>query len=96
LVCDGEQGYVVPVGDVRGLAGRLLTLANDQELVARLGRAARDRAALEPDPMRLVESTFAIYEKEGWRGETANGRVSDKTPRRMNDARDQSGRWSRT
>jgi glycosyltransferase involved in cell wall biosynthesis len=68
LVRDGVEGYVVSVGDVRGLADRLLRLANDSELVARFGRAARDRAALEPDPVRLMESTFAVYRKAGWLG----------------------------
>jgi len=38
-------GYLVPHGDWRALADRILALAADPELVARLGRAARSFAA---------------------------------------------------
>lgn len=37
----GQTGYLVPHGDVNALAERMLALAADPELVARLGRAAR-------------------------------------------------------
>jgi len=37
----GETGFLVPHGDWRGLAERMLTLAADAALVARLGRGAR-------------------------------------------------------
>jgi glycosyltransferase involved in cell wall biosynthesis len=37
----GETGFLVPHGDVRALADRMLGLAADAALVARLGRAAR-------------------------------------------------------
>jgi glycosyltransferase involved in cell wall biosynthesis len=40
-VRDGITGHVVPHGDWRGLADRLLALAADPALVERLGRAAR-------------------------------------------------------
>jgi len=37
----GETGFLVPHGDVAALAARMLELARDPALVARLGRAAR-------------------------------------------------------
>ncbi|HEY3279788.1 MAG TPA: glycosyltransferase family 4 protein [Gemmatimonadales bacterium] len=37
----GQTGYLVPHGDWRALADRMVALAADPELVARLGRAAR-------------------------------------------------------
>src|SRR5439155_1168958 len=37
----GETGFLVPHGDTRALADRMLALAVDPTLVARLGRAAR-------------------------------------------------------
>ena len=40
-VRDGETGFLVPHGDVPGLARRMLACANDRSLVDRLGRAAR-------------------------------------------------------
>ena len=40
IVDDGEQGYLVPVGDVDRFADRLRLLAGDPDLRARLGKAA--------------------------------------------------------
>ncbi len=40
----GVTGYLVPHGDWRGLADRMVALASDAELVERLGRAARQFA----------------------------------------------------
>ena len=37
----GETGFLVPHGDVDALAARMLELADDPALVARLGAAAR-------------------------------------------------------
>jgi glycosyltransferase involved in cell wall biosynthesis len=37
----GETGFLVPHGDARGLAERMLALATDRDLVERLGRSAR-------------------------------------------------------
>jgi glycosyltransferase involved in cell wall biosynthesis len=45
LVRDGETGYVVDVGDIEALAGRLETLARDRDLKHALGTAARARVA---------------------------------------------------
>ncbi|ANS26720.1 glycosyltransferase [Rhodococcus opacus] len=43
LVTNGEQGYLVPVGDVDALARCLVALAHDPELRARLGEQGRAR-----------------------------------------------------
>ena len=40
LVRDGENGFVLPVGDAAGFAARLEALAGDREALAGLGRAA--------------------------------------------------------
>jgi glycosyltransferase involved in cell wall biosynthesis len=56
-VRDGETGFLVSHGDVQALARRMLALAADPELVARLGRSARafaiglswDRSAQETE-----------------------------------------------
>ena len=45
LVRDGRNGLVVPAGDAVALADRLRTLAENPELRARLGEAAREDAA---------------------------------------------------
>ena len=45
LVRDGENGYVVPTGDVATLAGRLETLVGDSELRRRMGRRSSEMIA---------------------------------------------------
>lgn len=44
LVEDGEQGFVVAVGDVDGMADCLRRLANDESLRAQMGKSGRTRA----------------------------------------------------
>lgn len=58
IVDDGEQGYLVPVGDVGRLADRLRLLAGDPGLRARLGKAGRARAEREFS----IEQTARAYE----------------------------------
>jgi glycosyltransferase involved in cell wall biosynthesis len=48
LARNGQEGLVVPPGDVPALAAALGRLAGDDELRARLGRAAAQRAATFP------------------------------------------------
>ena len=52
MITDGDQGFIVPVGDSAALAARLTTLAEDPELRRRQGDAARDR----------VEKRYSIVE----------------------------------
>jgi glycosyltransferase involved in cell wall biosynthesis len=49
LISDGENGVLVDVGDVEGLARSLVALINDREHAVRLGDAAR------ADALRLAE-----------------------------------------
>jgi glycosyltransferase involved in cell wall biosynthesis len=63
VVVDGESGLLVPVGDEAGLAAALLRLAKDPELRARLGAAARERAATVFGMDRLVAEFAAMYEE---------------------------------
>jgi len=45
LVSDGQNGYVVPVGDVRLLAERLHRLVTHPDLLCEMGQASRERIA---------------------------------------------------
>jgi glycosyltransferase involved in cell wall biosynthesis len=58
---DGVHGAVVPPGDPAALADGIVALLRDDGLRARLGRAARSRAA-EFDVRLAVERTEAIYD----------------------------------
>lgn len=53
LVRDDESGIVVPVDDVEALAGAIVRLVSDRALRARLGDAARARAA-EFEPSKTI------------------------------------------
>lgn len=63
VVREGESGYLAPVGDVAALAGRLVELARDPELRARLGAAGaadvRGRFAIP----RMADELEAVYER---------------------------------
>jgi glycosyltransferase involved in cell wall biosynthesis len=43
MIIDGEQGFIVPVGDSSAMAERLLALADDSKLRERIGVSARSR-----------------------------------------------------
>ncbi|MPZ64395.1 MAG: glycosyltransferase [Pseudonocardiaceae bacterium] len=58
MVTDGEEGFIVPVGDAAALADRIATLAADRQLRARLG--ARGRCRAERD--YRIERTAAGFE----------------------------------
>ena len=56
-VTDGENGLVVPAGDVAALAGAMTRLAGDAELRHTMGQASRTRAAEHG-----LEKTLAVWE----------------------------------
>ena len=55
IVADGIEGFLVPVGDVTGLADRLIRVLNDAALADRLGQAARGRA-MRHDVQRIAQT----------------------------------------
>ena len=61
-VADGEHGLVVPPGDPEALSGGIVALLRDAGLRARLGRAARLRAA-DFDIRAAVRRTEEVYEE---------------------------------
>ena len=59
-VVEGRTGFLVPVGDARALAGRVLALLAGEELWVRMGRqAAGDVARFGLE--RMVGEYLAVY-----------------------------------
>jgi glycosyltransferase involved in cell wall biosynthesis len=48
IISDGENGYLIPPDDAKLLAKRLLTLADDRELLARMSLNALKRYRQQP------------------------------------------------
>jgi glycosyltransferase involved in cell wall biosynthesis len=61
VVSDGEDGFLVPVGDVEQLASSLERLARDNELRTRFGDTGRARVLDRYDVGRLVDDTDRLY-----------------------------------
>ncbi len=61
VVDEGEDGFLVEVGDVEGLADRLERLARDPELRRRMGAAGRERVIPRYRVERLVGDIDALY-----------------------------------
>jgi glycosyltransferase involved in cell wall biosynthesis len=63
VIPDGKCGFIVPLGDERILADRILTLIHDPELRQRMGRAAREWVMQEFSPQSLAEKTADVYDE---------------------------------
>jgi glycosyltransferase involved in cell wall biosynthesis len=77
VVEPGRSGFLVPIGDVAGLAAALGRLAGDAELRRRLGAAARERAVARFDLAVVAERTRELYRElldHGAPGRLALGR----------------------
>jgi glycosyltransferase involved in cell wall biosynthesis len=60
-VVEGRTGFLVPVGDARALAGRVLDLLADEGLRLRMGRQAAEDAAQRFGLERMVGEYLAFY-----------------------------------
>jgi glycosyltransferase involved in cell wall biosynthesis len=76
LVVEGENGLLVPSGDIAALAQRLLELAGDAQLRAQMGRAARKRFA-----------EFYTHEHYGQRMSDVFGALDDRAVKPNPDIR---------
>jgi len=61
VVEEGISGYLVPAGDVAGLAARLAELARDPEGRAQLGRAGAARMRERYSSERMFEQVEELY-----------------------------------
>jgi len=63
VVEDGSNGFLLPVGDVNGMAARGIELLGDEELWGRFSASARRRAERDFPTDTLVERYRALYTK---------------------------------
>ncbi len=63
LVRDGETGYLVPPGDERALAEKILALLADDRLRRTMGVAGRETVETDFALEKMIEGTLAVYER---------------------------------
>jgi N-acetyl-alpha-D-glucosaminyl L-malate synthase BshA len=63
VVKDGETGFLLPVGDVEGMAARAIEILRDQERHREMGRAGRRRAEELFSAERVVPQYERFYER---------------------------------
>ncbi|HOX31128.1 MAG TPA: glycosyltransferase [Spirochaetales bacterium] len=63
-VAEGEDGFLVPVGDARAMAERIARLMDDPALYERFSARALERARLEFDEARVVAALKGLYTTE--------------------------------
>jgi colanic acid/amylovoran biosynthesis glycosyltransferase len=61
-VVDGETGLLVDEGDIEAMAERMMRLAADAHLAARLGEAARERISSEYSMNKSIDTLWRIIE----------------------------------
>lgn len=62
VVVDGETGFLVAEGDIAAMADRMIRLATDPGLAARLGRAAEKRIHAQFSLDKSVAGLWGIIE----------------------------------
>jgi glycosyltransferase involved in cell wall biosynthesis len=60
-IVEGRTGFLVPVGDARAMAERVLELLEDEELRLRMGREAAEDAARRFGLERMASEYLAFY-----------------------------------
>jgi glycosyltransferase involved in cell wall biosynthesis len=63
LVQDGDNGFLVPVGDIRALADRITRLLDDPALARRLGDRARQTFLENFSVTRMIAQHVDLYER---------------------------------
>jgi L-malate glycosyltransferase len=63
VVVEDETGYLLPVGDVEGMAARAIEILTHPDLQRRLGRNGRDLAEGKFNVNRVVPKYREFYER---------------------------------
>ncbi|HEX9160540.1 MAG TPA: N-acetyl-alpha-D-glucosaminyl L-malate synthase BshA [Thermoanaerobaculia bacterium] len=87
VVDDGVNGYLLPVGDVDGMAERAIEILSDEDLQRRMGEAGREAAIERFDVKKVVPRYRQAYEvilSAGEREESGRGlSPAAQIPRRL-------------
>jgi glycosyltransferase involved in cell wall biosynthesis len=62
VVTEGDNGFLVPVGNVPALAKALRMLISDGDLRSRMGRRSRAKAEEEFSSERIIRETLGVYQ----------------------------------
>jgi glycosyltransferase involved in cell wall biosynthesis len=63
VLSDGRQGLLVPVGDAAGLSAAVARLLENRDLAARLGDAARQRAAADFSLAEMIDAHVTLFQQ---------------------------------
>lgn len=63
IVSDGQTGFLVPVGSVEMIAGRIGTLLVDPCMCETFGAAGRQRIVADFGYQRMIDQFYSLYEK---------------------------------
>ena len=63
VVVEGDTGYLLPVGDVQGMAERAIEILSNPELRKRMGRRGRELAVERFDEEKIVPRYRELYER---------------------------------
>src|SRR5207248_1758122 len=75
-VClEGETGFLIKPGDLASLSSRVLCLANDPGLRARLGNRGRDFVRERFGVAHMVDALYALYTRLARNAGLANGAI---------------------
>ncbi len=61
IVAEGETGHIVPIGDARALAARVVERLRDPDGTRRMGEVARERMRARMDPGRLLDDLVRMW-----------------------------------
>jgi glycosyltransferase involved in cell wall biosynthesis len=63
VIIDGETGFLLPLGDVEGMAGKVLELLSDRGVYMRLAKAGRDRSKELFNVQRVLNMYLQVYRR---------------------------------
>ena len=88
LVVDGQAGFVLPQGDVEGIARALITLATDDRQRTRMGQAGRERVERDFSFAARLQRMEELYQRVTFTSESYRSRMTpqEKLGRRRNSA----------